>query len=55
MQDNDLLNVNDHKEHTVMTIVIKIMNTACIPLELKREHVNARRSTDILILASHQP
>ena len=44
MQTNDLLNVNNNKKHTVMTTVIKIMITTCIPLELKRGHVTALRS-----------
>ena len=47
MQNNDLLNVNNNnnnKKNTVETIVIKILISACIPLELKRGHVTARWS-----------
>ena len=39
---------------THRTIVMKIIITAWIQLELKRGHVTARRSTHMLILASHQ-
>ena len=49
-----MLNVNNNEKHTVRTIVIKTTITASMPLEVKRGHVTARRSTYMLILASHQ-
>ena len=54
LQNNDLLNVDNNKKYTIMTIVIEIMITAYIPLKLKRGHVTTRRSTHMLILAGHQ-
>ena len=48
MKNNDLLNFNNNekkkKKSTVRTIVIKVLIAACIPLELKREHLTAHRS-----------
>ena len=45
MQNNDLLNViNNEKRNTVRTMLRKVLIAACIPLELKREHLTAHRS-----------
>ena len=54
LQNNDLLNVNNNKEHIVRTKVTKMMITACVPLELKTGHVIAHSSTHTLILGTHQ-
>ena len=42
------------KKYTVRTTVMKILVTACIPLELKRGNVTAYKSIHMLILVSHQ-
>ena len=45
MQNNDLLNVNSNeKKNTVRAIEVKVLIAVCIPLELKRGYLTARRS-----------